>query len=131
VKLFPIPLAVNTGEGGCKTGNPAICNRHRLYPELADATLGKPISAAPTSAQCDQGSTVRCAWMRTYEDGMSLLNVTDHPVTVDVPLGVDGCRKVEDLWRQQDVDGGKCVTRVKLTLQAWTGRPLLYSAGSG
>jgi hypothetical protein len=131
VKLFPIPLAVDTGEGGCKRGDTSVCNRYHLYPDLGDATLGRPVSAAPVSSQCDRGSNVRCVWVRTYEGGMSIVNVTDHWISVDLPLGVDGCRTVRDLWRHQEVDGGGCVTHVRLTLRAWTGRPLLYAPAPG
>jgi hypothetical protein len=70
-------------------------------------------------------------WVRTYEGGMSIVNVTDHWISVDLPLGVDGCRTVRDLWRHQEVDGGGCVTHVRLTLRAWTGRPLLYAPAPG
>jgi hypothetical protein len=129
VKLFDIPLAVNTGEGGCQGQTVSVCNRHRLYPDLANARLGKPLTVEPERIKCQGRSKVNCLWVRRYTHGMSVVNVTDQPMSADVELGDDGCRAVESVWDRGKLEGGECVDRVKLTLPAWSGRPLLYSGG--
>jgi hypothetical protein len=127
VKLFDIPVAVNTGEGGCQGQTVAVCNRHRLYPDLANARLGEPLTVEPERVECQGRSKVNCLWVRRYSHGMSVVNVTDQPVAVDLELGVDGCRVVESVWHREKLEGGECVDGVKLDLPAWSGRPLLYS----
>ena len=67
VKLFVIPLAVNTGDDNC--GNPppgTLCNRQALYPELANIQFGTPVESEPQSSQCTSGSDVHCIWVRRY-----------------------------------------------------------------
>jgi hypothetical protein len=128
VKLFAIPLAVNTGDQGCAGAQGAPCNRHAVYPELADVTYGSPITPRPESQQCTPGSDVHCVWSRRYEQGMSLVNVSDQTKqTATMPLGVDGCRYVLDLWTRRALAGNRCVTSVSVTLGPWEGHPLQYA----
>ena len=107
VKLFTIPLAVNTGDDGC--GNPApgaLCNRQALYPELANIAFGTPVVSAPQSSKCSSGSTVHCIWVRRYANGMSLVNVSaTKKQTGSLPLGVPGCRYVKDVSTGQPLAG--------------------------
>jgi hypothetical protein len=130
VKLFTIPLAVNTGDDGC--GNPApgaLCNRQALYPELANIAFGTPVVSAPQSSQCTSGSKVHCIWVRRYANGMSLVNVSPTTKqTGSLPLGVKGCRYVKDVSTGQPLAGPKaCITSVSLSAKAWSGHPLVYS----
>jgi hypothetical protein len=130
VKLFVIPLAVNTGDDNC--GNPppgTLCNRQALYPELANITFGAPLTRAPTASKCASGSKVHCIWMRRYENGLSLVNVSPKAKqTGTIPLGVDGCRYVKDMLTGQPVGGpSACVTAVSLDAGPWSGHPLVYS----
>lgn len=128
VKLFAIPLAVNTGDRGCHAARGQPCNRHALYPELANVTYGLPIEPMPQSRSCVQGSDVRCVWSRRYQQGMSLVNASGRTQeTGPMPLGVDGCRYVLDLWTGQPLAGDRCVTSVSVTLGPWEGHPLQYA----
>lgn len=127
-KLFAIPLAVNTGDRGCAGAKGAPCNRHALYPELANVTYGLPIDPQPESRECRDGSDVRCVWSRRYQQGMSLVNATGTVQrTGPMPLGVDGCRYVLDLWTGEALAGNRCVTSVSVTLGPWEGHPLQYA----
>ncbi len=83
VKLFDIPLAVNTGEGGCQGQTVSVCNRARLYPDLANVVFGTPLAAEPTKLSCQAKSKVNCLWIRRYSNGMSVVNVSDGSVTSD------------------------------------------------
>ncbi len=130
VKLFVIPLAVNTGDDNC--GNPApgtLCNRQALYPELANIAFGTPIVSAPQSSKCTSGSTIHCIWVRRYANGMSLVNASPtKKATGSLPLGVKGCRYVKDVETGQPVAGPKaCVTSVSIDAAPWSGHPLVYS----
>ncbi len=127
VKLFDIPLAVNTGEGGCQGQTVAVCNRARLYPDLANVAFGTPVAGQPAKQSCQAKSKVNCLWVRRYSDGMSVVNVSDGSVTTSLALGVDGCRVVTSVYNGQALDGGKCVKKVSMTIPAWSGRPLTYS----
>jgi hypothetical protein len=128
VKLFAIPLGVNTGDQGCAAAKGAPCNRHALYPELADVTFGAPLAAMPESTRCERGSDVRCLWARRYQQGMSLVNVGARArSTGPMPLGVDGCRYVLDVWTGRPLAGNRCVTSVSLALGPWEGHPLQYA----
>jgi hypothetical protein len=128
VKLFAIPLGVNTGDRGCAAAKGAPCNRHALYPELADVTYGAPISAMPESLRCDPGSDVHCLWLRRYEQGMTLVNASARAKrTGALTLGVEGCRYVLDLYTGRPLAGNRCVTSVSLALGPWEGHPLQYA----
>jgi hypothetical protein len=129
VKLFDIPLAVNTGEGGCQGQTVSVCNRARLYPELANVAFGTPLAAAPVKRSCQAHSKINCLWVRRYSNGMSVVNVSDGSVTATLDLGVDGCRVVTSVYARGPLAGGACVKKVPVTIPAWSGRPLTYSAG--
>lgn len=128
VKLFKIPLAVGTGDDGCP-GKPAssICNRHALYPELANVAFGSPIDKQSRSSDCTRHSKVRCVWSRRYEQGASIVNVQPTAASFKLSLGVQGCRYVRDVWSGAPLAGNRCTESVKLDLPAWSGRPLAYS----
>lgn len=128
VKLFVVPLAVNTGDTGCAAAAGAPCNRHQLYPELADIAFGAPVDKEPERVHCQPGSEINCIWVRRYERGMSVVNVSDSTITVKLRLGVDGCRVVTDVWAKTPLTDGNCATSVSLMVPAWAGRPLVYTA---
>jgi hypothetical protein len=131
VKLFDIPLAVNTGEGGCQGRTVTVCNRHDLYPELSDTNLGKPVQSMPQKLQCQAGSKVHCLWLRRYDHGMSIVNVSPKPITVSaLDLGVGGCRVVTNVWDNKQLEQGKCVDKISIEVPAWSGRPLVYSSAN-
>jgi hypothetical protein len=129
VKLFDFPLAVNTGDDGCPGASAdGVCNRQASYPELASARLGPPLDHEPVPFACSAGSKVHCLWVRRYERGMALVNVSpDTKATGPLALEVDGCRHVQDLFTKASVGGGTCVQKVELELAPWSGRPLLYA----
>jgi hypothetical protein len=128
VKLFSIPLGVNTGDRGCAAAKGAPCNRHALYPELADVTFGAPLTTIPASAQCSAGSDIRCVWSRPYQQGMALVNASPRPrTTATMPLGVEGCRYVLDVFTNRPLAGNRCVTAVSVELGPWEGHPLQYA----
>lgn len=132
IKLFDLPVAVNTGDDGCATSTDedAVCNRYGVYPELVDTLFGAPVSSEPTSTDCLRRSTVRCLWTRRYADGMDVLNASPHRRrAVAIKLGVPGCRYVYDVYSQRPLAHNECVRRVRLTFPRWSGRPLRY-AGS-
>jgi hypothetical protein len=126
VKLFAIPLGVNTGDAGCANTGGLPCNQHGLYPELANVGYGPPLSTRPESTQCASGDAIHCLWFRRYEQGISLLNVSPSARTGVIPLGVSGCRYVLDLYTNRSIDGGHCVTSVSVSLGPWEGHPLEY-----
>ncbi len=128
VKLFAIPLAVGTGDSGCaKVAPGAVCNRQAAYPELTGLVLGKPLSNAPASHECDAASQSRCVWTRQYANGMSVVNVRPEPANaLQLALGTDNCRYVRDVETGKALAGNRCVTRVSVDLPAWSGRPLEY-----
>jgi hypothetical protein len=130
VKLFVVPLAVNTGNAGCASAYGAPCNRHALYPELADIAYGKPIDKEPVKTECQKHSRINCVWVRHYEHGMSVVNVSDRTRTVKLELETQGCRVVNDIWLGKPLASGACVTKAQLVVPAWSGRPLTYSAST-
>jgi hypothetical protein len=129
VKLFVIPLGINTGDDNC--GNPpagTLCNRRGLFPELANIVYGAPVDAAPESTNCTAGSDVHCIWVRKYQLGMSVVNVSPTPKsTGSIPLGIDGCRYVKDVNTGRPLADNQCVKAVSLDLGEYTGHPLVYS----
>ena len=126
VKLFAIPLGVNTGDAGCAYAAGLPCNQFALYPELANVGYGSPLSKRPESTQCAPGDAIHCLWFRRYQNGMSLLNVSSATRTIVVPIGIGGCRYVFDLFANRSIDGGRCVNSVSVQLGAWEGHPLQY-----
>lgn len=128
IKLFDLPVAVNTGDDGCD-GAPdgSVCNRYGLYPALTSIRFGAPLTSLPASGNCVGTSDVRCTWLRRYAAGMSVVNVTDEQRTARLPLGLNECRYVYDVFHQTPLNANRCVTRVRLDLPAWSGRPLLYA----
>jgi hypothetical protein len=127
VKLFNIPVAVGTGDDGCKKGaDEGICNRQGAFPELNDLNFGRSLSPQPASQACDAGSKIRCVWSRPYSSGLDVVNPSPTSKTVKVALSTSGCRRVRDVLADQVLNGGRCVTDVTLTLSPWSGRPLQY-----
>ena len=127
VKLFDIPLAVNTGEGGCQgqtvvglQPGPALS---RAGERRVRHTTGR---RSRSSARARRKSDVNCLWIRRYSNGMSVVNVSDGSVTTSLDLGVDGCRVVTSVYNGEALDGGRCVKKVSMTIPAWSGRPLTY-----
>lgn len=129
IKLFDLPVAVNTGDDRCaQAPATAVCNRFGIYPELVDSVLGRPLTKAPGSRQCIGRSEVRCVWLRQYRQGTVVLNVTPRRRDkVRIPLGFKGCRHVYDVWSGVPLARDRCVTSVRLDLTKWSGRPLLLS----
>lgn len=130
VKLFNIPVAVNTGDGTCASGSTTsgVCNRYGVYPELTNATFGKPLSTKPAATGCVRPSKVRCVWTRRYAAGMNLVNVTPKPRLVKLALGTSRCRFVYDVYLKRPLAGNACVKSISLRMTPWSGRPLRYSA---
>jgi hypothetical protein len=127
IKLFNIPVAVNTGEGGCPvTNNSTPCNHYGFYPDLTSINFGRPFARAPRRTSCTKPSEVHCVWHRTYARGMVLVNVSSTRKTVTVELGTKGCRFVTDVYSGNLVSS-RCVSSVQVTLSPWSGRPLTYS----
>lgn len=129
VKLFAIPVGINTGDDNCPGSPPGgLCNRHGVYPELVGLRLGDPVDPAPVSTACESRSTVHCLWSRRYANGASVVNVSATPKTnTQFSLGVDGCRYVKDLGTQQPLASNQCVSSVALIALPWSGHPLAYS----
>ncbi|HET6560435.1 MAG TPA: hypothetical protein VFG72_01040 [Marmoricola sp.] len=128
IKLFDLPVAVNTGDDRCAQSTEPVCNRYGTYPELVDTVLGEPLSAAPESTRCRRKDEVHCVWMRRYTGGTSVLNVDSRRRDdVTVRLGTSGCRHVYDVWSGQPLAGNRCVTKVRVDLHPWSGRPLRLS----
>lgn len=127
IKLFDLAVAVNTGDDKC-AGTTGYCNRYGLYPKLVNTTFGKPLSTGPAKQACINRSTVTCVWTRKYRKGVNVLNASskrrdDFPVT----LGTSGCRHVLNVFTGKPLASNRCVTKVRLDLPAWSGRPLRYS----
>jgi hypothetical protein len=132
IKLFNLPVAVNTGTGGCGPdgSTSGVCNRYGVYPELVDTVFGVPLSTRPARARCADGGRhrIRCVWTRTYARGMNVVNVRGESVhDVRLQTGLSTCRYVYDVFRREPVAGGRCVRAFTLDLGAWRGRPLRYS----
>lgn len=131
VKLFDIPLgvAVWDREKACPgVASHEQCDTLLTYPELTGVQIGRPIEARPDSKQCEAGKPPRCVWSRRYEKGAMIANVQDRAISqYQVTLGTKGCRYVRDVWSNQPLAGNRCVTKVKLDLPPWSGRPLAYS----
>ena len=129
VKLFVIPLAVNTGDDNC--GNPpagTLCNRQALYPELANIQFGAPIESEPQSIKCTSGSDVHCIWLRRYQHGISLVNVSAKAkATGTIDLGLAQCVYVKDVSTDKPLADNACVKSVSIKAGAWSGHPLVYS----
>ena len=124
-KLFAVPIAVGTGSGGCPKAKPGtVCNRRLSFADLASTTLGPPLDRAPTSSDCTPGSTTLCVWVRRYTDGVVVVNAQGRPVRTEVDLGIDGCRRMTDVFLGTPIAGGDCVRTVTLDLAPWAGRPL-------
>jgi hypothetical protein len=127
IKLFNLPVAVNTGDDGCE-GSPtgSVCNRHDLYPELVDTRLGPPLSSGPSSRACVPDSRISCVWVRRYRDGVVLVNATPSARTVRVSTGGTQCRRVLDVYREAPAAEDACVTGFSVRIPAWSGRPFTY-----
>lgn len=127
IKLFNLPVAINTGEGGCSVNNVTNpCNHYGFHSALTSIQFGRPLTAAPSRASCSRGSRVHCVWHRSYAAGMDVVNVSPTRKTVTLELGTRGCRYVTDVSTGRLLSP-KCVSSVQLTLRSWTGRPLTYS----
>jgi hypothetical protein len=128
IRLFNVPVSLFTGDDGCSPGA-KICNRPGLFPHLATADFGTPLTDAPEKSGCVAGSSVDCVWVRRYSQGASILNVSDRTVSTTLTLGTSKCVRVTDLDSGKALAGGNCVTSLKLTLGPWTGQPVMYAAG--
>jgi hypothetical protein len=53
-----------------------------------------------------------------------VVNAQGRPVRTEVDLGIDGCRRMTDVFLGTPIAGGDCVRRVTLDLAPWGGRPL-------
>ncbi len=128
VKLFDLPLAVNTGDDGCDHVQSDVCNRFGTYPELIDVRFGQPVASAPRAQRCIPGSDVRCLWTRQYANGLNIVNVSGRHLTsvrFDTPDGK--CRYVYDVFTRKALSGNTCISRIEVDLPPWSGRPLLES----
>ena len=127
VKIFNLPLAVNTGNDGCHGSQRDVCNRYGAYPELSDIRFGKPSADSPSARQCQGGSDIRCVWSRQYAKGLDLVNVSDRALSVRVIVPGERCRRVYDVFAAEPLAGDRCVTDLSVDLPPWSGRPLLES----
>ena len=129
VKLFAIPVGINTGDDNCPGAPPGgLCNRHGVYPELVGLRLGDPVDPNPVRSGCESASTVHCLWSRRYVNGASIVNVSATTKSLaKFALGVDGCRYVQDLGTQRPLESNRCVSEVALIAPPWSGHPLAYS----
>lgn len=127
VKLFPIPVGINTGDDGCPKSPPgALCNRHGVYPELVGMQFGATVDSRPSNPGCN-GTDPHCIWFRRYVNGASVVNVSDRPGTVTFALGTPGCRYVKDLGSGVVLGQNACINQVTLSAGPYTGHPLAYS----
>jgi hypothetical protein len=95
---------------------------------LTNVSFGSPLGLDPESTSCVEGSDSRCLWVRRYERGLSAVNVSPTELPDQrIPLGVDDCRYVKDVYSDAPLANGECVTEVRIDLPAWSGRPLVYS----
>jgi hypothetical protein len=127
VKLFPIPVGINTGDDNCPHSAPgSLCNRHGVYPELIGLELGAPVDARPSNPGC-RGTDPHCMWYRRYANGASVLNVSPRPASVTFALGTQGCRYVKDLGTGQVLGQNACIDQVTVLAGPYTGHPLAYA----
>jgi hypothetical protein len=127
VKLFPIPVGINTGDDNCPKSPPgALCNRHGVYPELVGMQFGAPVDSYPSNPGC-RGGDPHCMWYRRYVGGASVLNVSPQPGTVTFALGTNGCRYVKDLGTGEVLGQNACINQVTIVAGPYTGHPLAYS----
>lgn len=126
IKLFDLPVAINTGDGGCAPGS-TICNHFGHYAELVDTLFGPPLATMPVSQACTVGSKIRCVWLRRYTRGMDVVNAQPSAQTVSIKLGTATCRYVLNVNSKRPLMGNTCVSTVRLSMPAWSGRPLKYS----
>ncbi len=127
VKLFPIPVGINTGDDDCPQSPPgSLCNRHGVYPELVGMQLGATVDSRPSSAGC-QGRDPHCVWYRRYANGASVVNASPRPGTVTFPIGTPGCRYVKDLGTGEVLGQNACIEQVTVAAGPYTGHPLAYA----
>lgn len=127
VKLFPIPVGINTGDDDCPNSPPgALCNRHGVYPELVGLQLGATIDSRPSNPDC-RGTDPHCMWFRRYANGASVVNVSPQNGSVTFALGTPGCRYVKDLGTGEVLGQNACINQVTVTAGPYTGHPLAYS----
>lgn len=127
VKLFNLPVAVNTGDGGCSgSSGSGVCNRHRLYPILVNTRFGTPITAGPRSRSCSSGSSIHCVWVRHYYGGAVVVNASAKYHRVFVHTKTARCKYVYSLWAHQPLRNNRCVHGFYVNLSPWSGRPVRY-----
>lgn len=126
VRLFNMPVAINTGNDRCAGGKQAICNRFGAYPKLTDHNFGRPITSRPESTKCGSVKHYRCVWIRRYTKGAVVVNVSPVRHRVRVALGRAHCRHVYDMLRNAPLAGDRCVRSVTFTLKPWSAHPLRY-----
>ncbi len=113
-RLFSSPIAVNSL-------NP------RLYPELTSAILSGAFVAGPFSSTCNNISAGECLWGRRYSSGLVLVNNTDQEKTVNrLGLGTQSCKIIKDLYTNQTLNDGRCVTFLTEIIPARQGRIYTY-----
>ncbi|GAA1932357.1 hypothetical protein [Nocardioides marmoribigeumensis] len=129
VKLFNLPVAVNTGDGGCGPdgSDSGVCNRYGNYPDLVNTTFGAPRTTGPSRTKCASGSLVSCVWFRPYALGMDVVNVKGTTSKPTLSTGLSTCRYVKDVYTRKYLAGGRCVKKFTIAMGAWTGHPLHYS----
>lgn len=128
IKLFNIPVAVNTGDGRC-AGAAGVCNRYGSYPVLVNTVFGRPRGPVPRHKQCVQHSAIHCVWLRRYARGVNVLNASGRPHhATRVDLSTATCRYVYNVETRRPLARNHCVRHVFVRLPAWSGRPLRYSS---
>lgn len=128
IKLFDLPVAVNTGDGGCPKGLGDVCNHYGIYGELVNTLFGRPLGDIPVAQDCVGSSKVHCVWVRRYAQGINVLNASAQGRTrTRIGLGTSSCRYVYDVFHRKPVADNRCVRSVRLDLPSWSGRPLKYS----
>jgi hypothetical protein len=121
--LWRIDLTVNSGDDACPGAVAgSACSRYGTFPELTRVVRGPALDAAPSSRSCTAGSTVRCVWVRRWQDAIVLANTTTAPVKARISAGHRHCRAFRSVWGGGLVRGGKCTASLTVTLPAMSGR---------
>ena len=127
VKLFDLPLAVNTGTTvRWRPSRRVQPLRHVSRP--GRRAVRQAADGLPGGEHCMPGSDVRCVWTRQYAHGLNIVNVSGRHLTsrsFDLPDGK--CRYVYDVFARRPLAGNTCISRLEVDLPPWSGRPLLES----
>lgn len=132
-RLFRLATFVNTGDDACAGETPAQqqkCQRFGTYPQLTRIHLGSALGPRPGSHTCAPRSSLACVWTRRYASGLVALNTRGRPESLDIGLGLGGCRRVEAVSATGSVPlgggSGACLSRIRYDLAARSGVVFAY-----